>query len=298
MRGTADNGLEYGFDIELQTQTDDTVNADETWMFLEGGWGRVELGDQDGAADRMFVGGEDNVSGRGGYNGDVGDVFNFGAINTDSPALAITGDNTKVTYFTPRFAGFQFGTSWTPDTSQDGGDDTDGDDAVGNDSVYELGLNYQNTFGDIGITVAGVYIGGDHENSGVVEDPEVWGAGIDLSYAGFELGFGYADRNETNITTAATAAGADAGQWWDVGLRYTTGPWQVGVGYFQSSEDNIAPASESEVKIFTIGADYTIAPGWRVEGDVNFIEADNITQTAPAVDNDGTVFAIATIMTF
>jgi predicted porin len=298
MRGTADNGLAYGFDIEMQTQTDDTVNADETWMFLEGDWGRVELGDQDDAADRMFVGGEDVMPGRGGFDGDVGDVFNFGDINLSGPSLSITSDNTKVTYFTPRFAGFQVGASWTPDASQDGGDDTDGDDAVSNDSLYSLGLNYQNTFGDFGLTVAGTYTGGDHENSGVVEDPEVWGIGANVSYAGFELGAGYANHNETNILTAATAAGADAGEWWDVALAYTLGPWQVGVGYFNSNESNIAPAPDSEVSIFSIGANYTVAPGWTIASDINFVDAENITQTAPAVDNDGTVFVIATIMSF
>jgi predicted porin len=297
MRATADNGLDYGLDIELQTQTDDTINADETWMFLEGGWGRVELGDQDDAADRMFVSGEDNLSGRGGWNGDAGDVFNADGLALDAPDLTITGDNTKITYFTPRFAGFQFGASWTPDTSQDGGDDTDGDATVSNDDVYSLGLNYQNTFGDFGVTLSTVYIAGSYEDEDVVEDPEIWGIGGAVEYAGFSLGAGYADRNETNIATAAEAAGADAGAWWDVGIRYTVGPWQVGAGYFSSENDDVG--FDRGLDAWMVGFDYTVAPGWVIESDITFLSADSITAPDGTItDNDGTVFVIASTMNF
>ena len=60
-RGTSEMGLLYGFDIEIQTQPDDTANADETWVFIDGGeaWGRIELGDQDDGGDRLFVSGQD-----------------------------------------------------------------------------------------------------------------------------------------------------------------------------------------------------------------------------------------------
>ncbi len=138
-------------------------------MFIDGGdaWGRIELGDQDDAGDRMFVGGEDAMdAGRGGYNGAVSDVFNFGSISgdIDGPGLSPTSDDTKIIYFTPRFAGLQLGVGWTPDTGQDGGEgisDNDGDF----ENVYSLGVNYQNTFNGVGITVAGVYFGGDSESA-------------------------------------------------------------------------------------------------------------------------------------
>ena len=180
---TTDNGLNYGFQLELNTQTNDTTSADETWMFIDGGdaWGRIELGDQDDAGDRMFVAGEDAMdAGRGGYNGAVADVFNFGNISSDidGPGLSPASDATKIIYFTPRFAGLQLGASWTPDNGQDGGEgfgDNRDDDGDFN-NVYSLGVNFQNTFNGTGITVAAVYFGGDGEpNSTKGETGAGWG---------------------------------------------------------------------------------------------------------------------------
>jgi outer membrane protein OmpU len=307
MRGTADNGLGYGFDIEIHTKTDDTINADETWMFVEGDWGRVELGDQDGAASRMFRGGEDRTSGRGGWNGDVGDVFNDGKIINDTPGHETSGDHTKIVYFTPRYAGFQLGGSWTPDESHDGGDDNRrdedknrGDATVSYENSFDVGLNYQNTFGDFNVLLSGIYVGADWEAASAKEDKEVWGIGGSVDYAGFGFGVGYSDLGETTVSTGSAALGADAGEWLTIGLRYTTGPWQVGGGYFYSNEDNVAGSPDSGIDAYFVGFDYNIVGGWRVEGDITFIEADNINKgtTATALDNDATVFAIASIMSF
>ncbi len=306
-RGTAENGLNYGFDLEIQTQTNDTTNADETWMFIDGGdaWGRVELGDQDDAADRMHVAGEDAMdAGRGGYNGAVGDVFNFGSGGImKSPSLSPSSDATKIIYFTPRFGGVQLGASWTPDNGQIGGSgpsDNDGDFS----NVFSLGVNYQNTFNGTGITVSGVYFGGDGEpntsggaNTGTsVEDVEIWAVGALVTFAGFEFGVGYADHNDTGL--AEPTNGADKGTWWDVGLNYKTGPWTVGAGYFHGEKDyaNTVTTGDAEVDIFSIGFDYSVAPGWKIESDINFIEAENIDTTG--TDNDGTVFVLSSTMSF
>ena len=308
MRGTADNGLAYGFDIEMQTQTDDSTNVDEAWMFVEAGWGRVELGDQDGAAGRMFRGGEDRTSGRGGWNGDVGDVFNDGYIDeegidrgiiNDTPGHETSSDHTKIVYFSPRYAGFQLGGSWTPDESHDGGDDNRSDAKDSFENSFDVGLNYANTLGDISVVLSAIYVGAEHEVA-TEGDKEVWGIGGSVDYAGFGFGIGYSDLNETRISVADAAAGADAGEWLTIGLRYTTGPWQVGGGYFTSEESNVAGRPDSGVDAWFVGFDYNIVGGWRVEGDITFIEADNINKAAneAALDNDATVFAIASIMSF
>ena len=45
--------------------------VDEVNLFFADGFGRVELGRQDGADDVMFVGGADAQSGTGGIDGDT-----------------------------------------------------------------------------------------------------------------------------------------------------------------------------------------------------------------------------------
>src|SRR3954471_21760927 len=56
--GKADNGLLYGAKVELQNSTPTKtgsaasgVGTDEASVYLAGTWGRLELGDFDGAAD-------------------------------------------------------------------------------------------------------------------------------------------------------------------------------------------------------------------------------------------------------
>src|SRR3954454_21941686 len=57
--GKADNGLLYGAKIELQNSTGGSgatgVGTDEASVYLGGTWGRLELGDFDGAADTMKI---------------------------------------------------------------------------------------------------------------------------------------------------------------------------------------------------------------------------------------------------
>ena len=305
---TADNGLNYGFQLEVNTQTDDQDAADETWMFIDGGdaWGRVELGDQDDAGDRMFVAGEDVMAGRGGFDGAVGNAFKFDKA-VSGPSLSPSSDATKIIYFTPRFAGLQLGASWTPDNGQKGGQDLkkQPDNNGDFENVYSLGVNFQNTFNGTGITVAAVYFGGDGEpdtsggaNTGTtVEDLERWGVGGQVTFAGFDFAVGYVDLGEGGITEPTNDA--DNGSWWDVAVRYTTGPWKVGVGYFSSEKDfgtTAACLCDSEVDILSIGFNYAVAPGWAIASDINFVEAENI--NAAGDDNDGTVFVISSTMSF
>src|SRR5918993_5473620 len=54
--GKADNGLLYGAKVELQnTTTSASVATDEASVYLSGTWGRIELGDFDGAADTLAI---------------------------------------------------------------------------------------------------------------------------------------------------------------------------------------------------------------------------------------------------
>lgn len=293
--GVADNGLEYGFEMELQTQTNDGANSDETWAYLRGNWGEVNLGDQDDAADRMAIGGEDAMPGRGGYDGAVGDVFAFGGESVHTAqGTTFTGDATKVTYFTPRFFGFQLGASFTPDSSHSGGAAQDDDDSAFEQTISG-GLNYSEDFNGFGVTLALTGAWADsREAVGALgstvgaDTGEAWQAQVGglFSYAGFSLGAAYGLSD--NLAT-----GADDAWWTDVGLNYATGPWKAGGGFFYSETDRVA-GGQSEVMIWSIGANYQVAPGMALASDVNFVDVDN----AAAADNEGTVFVFSTVFSF
>ncbi len=295
-KATSDSGIDYGLSIEIQTQPNDTQNADEAWVFLAGDFGRVELGDQDGASDRLFVGGEDVTAGRGGFDGPVSRHFSFGGAARTGPGVSITGDAPKAIYFTPRVAGFQAGVSWTPDTGAIGSSiSTDLAGGTDFENVVSVGANYSQTFGDVTVTVAGTAEFGDAEDQVLQEDAEIWGVGAKVDFAGFSVGGGYADFNDTGITKANTAAGADAGTWWDVAASYTTGPWTASVGAFFGSNDNTTGLGESEVDIYSIGVTYKFAPGLDIKGDYNFIDVDN---AGTATDNEGSTAVLSVQVSF
>ena len=62
-------GLEYGATIEFEADTNSTLNTDETWIFLRGGWGELRMGDEDGVVDNSVVGGQTIAAGTGGIDG-------------------------------------------------------------------------------------------------------------------------------------------------------------------------------------------------------------------------------------
>ena len=73
VEGVADNGLEYGAVIELEADVGNTDNAqngglhaDKTYLFGQGAWGRVEMGNNTDAAQALGVNSGTFASGTGG----------------------------------------------------------------------------------------------------------------------------------------------------------------------------------------------------------------------------------------
>jgi len=174
-QNTADNGITYGVMVELSAGAADGTAADEAYAFLESdSWGRLELGDQDDATNRMRFGSQNAHKGLGGPVGGLGSnltLFNgFGGEGMGARAdwdNNTTSDDTKATYFTPRFSGFQLGASLTPDTGIVSGTggllDTDNDGDYEN--VVSLGANYVGNFDEVGVGLSIVGQFGDDEDA-------------------------------------------------------------------------------------------------------------------------------------
>lgn len=282
--GVADNGLEYGLVIEQATQTDDGNNADETYIFFtDESFGRLEIGDQDGAFDRMFVGAKNVQAGRGGFDGPAFEHAATGVALRTGPSPNFAGDATKAIYFTPRFGGFQVGASFTPDSGANGGTQTADNNGDFN-NVVDIGLSFVGNFGDASVTIGAVGQFSDNETANT-EGVENWSIGAKVDFAGFSVAGHYQDVGETGIADAAAATGADAGKIYDIGLGYSSGPWAVGIGAMFTENGNAANAGDSEVEVYTINGTYNFAPGLKIVADLNFIDVDN---PGTAGDNEGT----------
>lgn len=289
-RGEADNGLKYGASVELEVDQGGTNNSDEVWTWLEGNWGRIQLGDQDGAEDQMIYDAGLTQSGVGGIDGDVDRWFANVGMAASFPDISDTSDATKVTYYTPRFAGIQVGASFTPQTNSSG--QNVANDTPGGNTAFEnhigVGINFKHSFDNVEVGVAAVGAFGDAVNQNR-EDAGAWAVGGFVGYAGFTLGASYGDNGDTRGGTSDV----DDDFFYDVGLGYSSGPWSASVGYIHGEFEN--SATDDEFDNFAVSGGYSYAPGLYVYADLLFVSADC---SSCSEDNDGTVLMLGHVLSF
>lgn len=309
VEGKSDNGLDYGAVIELEADVtsdadNEGLNADKTYIFGQGGFGRVELGNNSSASDTMQVDAGTIARATGGTDGDFYDFANLtGVAGSGAPAglaplmfifsddlptaaqAGITEDATKITYYTPRFSGVQFGASFTPDQG-DGGSAAGftGDLGTDYENVFNLGLNYTAQHGQIGVQASATGEFADNE-SATVEDLEAYALGLVLSYGNFSVAGSYADWQDS---FQAVGANEDS-DYWTLGAAYEQGPVGVSATYLDSS------FAGNDLELLSLGADYQLAAGLVPYVEVNLFDAD---QNGTTSDNDGTVVLVGTQLNF
>jgi len=128
---TLDNGLTVGAHVEMQianSAAPDSVDADEMYAYFSSGFGRVNLGVEDGAAYLLQVEAPSADSNVDGMVSSINGIYESSAANMN---LAVLGtqdsfnagldyahrdfsESDRLTYMTPKFNGFQAGVSYTP----------------------------------------------------------------------------------------------------------------------------------------------------------------------------------------
>ncbi|KLN60856.1 hypothetical protein WH96_10355 [Kiloniella spongiae] len=261
---TADNGLKYGLVIELEADQDSTNNADENYIWLEGDFGRIELGDQDGAKDGLLVTGADVGLMYGMIDNPTGSSVSGGSVTAGTGAdtaadVADSSDATKITYYTPNFNGFKAGVTYAADGSQGNAVSEREVDQFG-EQIIEAAVAYSGSVNDFSIEAGfgGTYL--DNTNlPSAVDENTVWGVqtGINVGYAGFTVGVGYSYEDGDEFF--------DDQHSFDAGINYTTGPWQFAVAGVWSETDYEATDEITNTAI-SAGVQYEVAPGLSVYG--------------------------------
>lgn len=283
--GQADNGLSYGAKVELEADGDQTNNSDEARIHAFGSWGRIELGDEDGAEDRMAYDAGLTQSGVGGIDGDIDRWYNNTAGVTSFPDIIDSSDSTKVTYFSPRISGFQVGVSYTPSVGNIGqeiqGKSDSFEDHIG------LGANYQGEFSgfDVGISVVG---GIADDAADTSDDIENFAVGGYVGFQGITVGGSVGVNGDSGPTDDAI--------FYDIGVGYAQGPYSVSVGYLYSEAeaDSDFGGGDETFSNIAISGGYQIADGLYAYVDLMFAESDSDTFD----DNDGTVFLAGAVLSF
>ena len=306
---TLDNGLEVGVQVQLEAETcGDQI--DESFLWFEGGWGRINLGSENSAPYLMQYAAPAAILGFG-PNSPNHRLISVGgnAAITPSTLQNMTSDSEKITYFTPRIAGFQLGASYTPDNCEENGggigacggsySGVEPDNNVGQFSeVFEIGANYVQKFGDFNIAISGGYGTSDVEGSpaGVnLDDRRQFSLGFNVGWGGFTVGGAWLDDDDRS----GAVAGIDATDW-NIGLRYVTGPWGVGINYAYKEFD-LAGGSEDELDMIEVGGSYALGPGIDLTGGVQWWDLESgsaVAATQTANENEALVFIIGTTLSF
>lgn len=330
---TLDNGLTVGGHVELNADRaiDDDANnesdgadgrIEESYLYLSGGWGRVNFGEEDGAAYLLQVAApsaDDNIDGLrpdinsfdlssmvGGTTGDV--TGGLGSTVTDGNVLNYANDATgyanKLTYITPLFAGFQAGASFTPsitDADEASGDPMATDDDAGHfENGIDLAARYQMSWGAMDWTLGAGYQRLSTEEDAAAgaigsDDRNVWNVGARVGFGAFGIGAAML-RDNNGIDD-----GGDSDVW-VAGADYVTGPFKIGVSYYDREDEAGAPlpadiggagTGDLETNRITAGVGYQYGPGMSLNGSVARVEMEDDT-----VDGDGYQVAIGTRVDF
>ena len=282
---TADNGLQYGAKVLLDASSDDSNNTDEVGLYLAGSFGRVEMGDDDGASELAVFA---PTVGIGQINGSYDDYVlataqghalndrgdhSFTSLDTD--------DSTKITYYTPKYNGVQFGVSYAPELNDEGEHVEFTENTAEASDVFEFGLGYDGEISGVQVKAGAIYVMGDAATG--TEDLNSWTLGAKLGYQGFSFGGSYTDDGDSFGTTGAAN---DEISTWTVGATYEQGPWGVGVSYLDKDFDTngaSAGAAGGTYSAVALGGTYKVAPGLTVGADLAFFDR-NRAGTADDVD--------------
>jgi outer membrane protein OmpU len=292
-----DVGIEVGMQVQLEANSSGD-QIDESYAYLEAEFGRFVAGSTDDAAYLMHYAAPNvalpiNSGSQTQYIIEPTGSPLFQTVYGSTfitPALDDTGQ--KITYYTPRFSGFQFGVSYLPDVDPTGGDRNSLTlDTTDYHNGFSAGLNYVHSY-EMGLDVA-ASVGysyaeapdglADPVSGGQADDFQGFMAGLNLGYEGFTLGGSYAKITDGVIIGTTTTEG----QAYDVGLSYETGDIGVSVTYFHGETDgDFFVAGESEHDSYALSGAYALGPGVSILGTVGYTEFDGEI-AGSGDDNDG-----------
>jgi len=286
---TLDNGIEVGARFELESFGHP---ADEQYIYFDGSFGNLKLGSHNSASYQMgwVASGHHYTAGipinTGWINTLVAGGSGIGANAADfrepglSTFLDTHDDSNTISYMTPRFAGFRFGASWTPEpnVSVSGSEGQFGQvdpDAVGFHDAFSFGANFSRDFQGIGVNAAGGINIAPNEGVGNGDDVKQYTGGVNVSFAGFNVGGNVAvqdsdgansgtddDMNTPGVQASSSNFATTDGHSWSVGIGYTTGPWSFALEHIRSEVEGRTDLSDDdEMETYEFGADYALGPG-------------------------------------
>lgn len=272
-----DNGITVGVDVQLEAEGrgDSSANGegqnyiDESYIFVDGSFGRILIGGENNAAYLMHyrhndAGGLRSVD-EGTLNRWIIKPTGFTAATVTAPLQS--NDRETLSYFTPRFEGFQIGASYIPAIDPTQWDNTTMPDrkAVDHDGVA-LGVNYDNKFDNVSVKLSATWEGFQAPKDSTQDDAQGWAVGGIVGFSGFTVGAAFYERDDDISTGSATSGDQKV---WHLGAGYTMGATYVTVNYLQGeAKAGVANTDEDVTKMWMVSAKYTLGPGIAVNASI------------------------------
>ncbi len=288
---TLDNGLTFGANVQFEAQNSGggADGIDESYIEISSDtFGRLVIGNENSAGYLLTVAAPTvtsfyinssslssfvPLSGFGG--GPI--PFNFRQAGISSyTEVAGNNDVQRITYYTPSFNGLTIGASYARNNNGNasqgffGGGLTNNNNVASIEDIWDVGVNYNQTFGGVGVSFGARYGEGNGNVAGS-DDPYTWAAGAQISFASFTLGGAYAENDNDDGTFGADQSG------WNLGLSYDlAGPWSFGVETYQGTyDDSGTGGANEEYTAYQIAASRDLGPGVDWDIHATYVEGND-----------------------
>lgn len=272
-RTTLPNGTLVGFVVQLEGNTQFGDQIDESYLFAQGAFGRILLGSENDAAYQQHVSAPRAGATWGVLESPVtGWVYTprfVSMLTTTAPTT--TGDDQKLTWFTPRWSGVQLGASFTPNDKQDVRAFSDRSRDRTNIVTASGSGRWQWGEYRLAVSAGWVHAGGianetlSPDRNRPLDDAAV---GVELRFRGFAMGAGF--------RRLANRGGALDGHAIAGGVAGTRGPVSIALGFLGSRVAGTATApGRDRGDLAVLSASYQLAPGIALIGSGFLARYDN-----------------------
>ncbi|WP_255012852.1 porin [Roseovarius sp. M141] len=284
---TLDNGLTFGVNVQLEGNNSPGSQIDESYMTISSDTlGQIIVGGENSAGYKSMVGApgvttmyinSPSISAFIPFSNAYPGGFRQAGLSSFTE-VAGNNDVQRLTYFTPSFNGLTVGISYAPTASAG---QNAGAVAAGNldrnanlSDIFDIGVNYSQTFGTTSVTLSARYGTGNSAIVGV-SDPETWGVGAQIGFSDFLIGGSYAENNNGAAGGVGGGLPADYGsnnKGWNLGVTYDiAGPWAVEAVTYQGEVSTATGKARYEA--YRIGASRDLGPG--VDWDIYLAQVNS-----------------------
>ncbi|KAB7616260.1 porin [Amylibacter sp. SFDW26] len=278
-----DNGVKLGAEIQLEAESETSFDQiDESFFTVSGDFGRLIIGSENSAGYLQTVRAP-NAAHIFFVTSAIDDFVPY--FGVDSPAdffrtsLGTTliennrnNDANRITYFSPRIKGFEFGLSYARDEGQGNGVQqasfrpvAAGVIRTNATDIVDLSFNYKGAIGALDVRSSARY-GTANITSNIpaagLDTPEIWGIGLSLGYAGFTLGGSFVEQNGTTVHD---------GNAYDIGLSYRHGKWTHSINHFRgkNSDEDVLYTSSERINTTTLASRYKLHKNFSVSAFIS-----------------------------